>query len=85
MSTSNSPARGRSTDELLAGPRLKTRHTYAETPVAILIEAGFAALATFSAPHASIVLPDYDEASVQVLIELFGPEQPNPHYVRTLR
>lgn len=76
---------GRGTDELLAGPRLRTRRTYAEAAVATLIEAGFAVLPTFSAPHVSIVLPDYDEACVQALIELFGPEQQNAHYVRTLR
>jgi hypothetical protein len=76
---------GRGTDELLAGPRLRTRRTYAEAPVTAVIAAGFAVLPTFSAPHVSIVLPDYDEACVQALIALFGPEQPNPHYVRTMR
>jgi hypothetical protein len=75
----------RSTDELLAGPRLRTRRTYAEAPVTSLVNAGFAVLATFSAPHVSIVLPNYDERCVRSLIELFGPEHQNPHYVRTLR
>jgi hypothetical protein len=76
---------GRSIDELLAGPRLRTRRTYAEAPVVALLDAGFDVLATFSAPHVSIVLPDYDEFHVRALIALFGPEHPNPHYVRTLR
>jgi hypothetical protein len=76
---------GRSTDDLLAGPRFKTRRTYAEAAVATLVQAGFVVLPTFSAPHVSIVLPDYDATCVQALIGFFGPEQPNPHYMRTLR
>jgi len=75
---------GRSTDDLLAGPRLRTRRTFVQAPVAVLVEAGFAVLATFSAPHVSVVLPDYDEKCVRRLLGFFGPEQPNPHYVRTL-
>lgn len=48
---------GRSTDDLLAGPRLRTRRTYAATRVADVIGSGFPVLATFGAPHVSIVLP----------------------------
>jgi hypothetical protein len=76
---------GRATDDLLAGPRLRTRRTYAEAPVATLIEAGFAVLPSFSVPHVSIALPEYTEASIRALVKIFGPEQPNPYYVRTLR
>jgi hypothetical protein len=57
----------RSTDELLAGPRLRTRRTYAEAPVTSLVNAGFAVLATFLAPHVSIALPDYDETCVRTI------------------
>ena len=73
----------RSTDDVLAGPRLRTRRTYAATPVASLVDSGFAVLATFAPPHVSIVLPEYTEAHVRMLIEFLGPEQPNPHYMRT--
>lgn len=76
---------GRSTDDVLAGPRLRTRRTYAATPVADLVDGGFPVLATFAAPHVSIVVPVYDEAHVRALIEILGPEQPNPHYMRTPR
>lgn len=75
----------RSTDDVLAGPRLRTRRTYAATPVADLLTAGFPVLATFMAPHVSIVLPEYDESHVRALAEIFGPEQPNPYYLRTVR
>jgi hypothetical protein len=75
----------RSTDDVLAGPRLRTRRTYASTPVVELIEGGFPVLATFAAPHVSIVLPEYDEAHVHALVDILGPEQPNPYYLRTTR
>jgi hypothetical protein len=75
----------RDTDEVLAGPRLRTRRTYAAAPVSRLVDNGFPVLATFSAPHVSIVLPGYAAFHVHTLIELLGPEQPNPHYLRTLR
>ncbi|MFV0317253.1 MAG: hypothetical protein ACK5O2_09885 [Microthrixaceae bacterium] len=76
---------GRSTDDVLAGSRLRTRRTYASVPVVDLVEAGFPVLATFTAPHVSIVLPEYDEVHVRTLVEILGPEQPNPYYMRTPR
>lgn len=76
---------GRSRDDVLAGPRLRTRRTYAATPVANLLVSGFPVLATFTAPHVSIVLPEYDEENARALIEVLGPEQLNPHYLRTSR
>lgn len=76
---------GRSTDDVLAGPRLRTRRTYAATRVADVIGGGFPVLATFGAPHVSIVLPEYNHAHVRALIEILGPEQPNPYYLRTPR
>jgi hypothetical protein len=75
----------RSTDDVLAGPRLRTRRTYAATPVVDLLDGGFAVLPTFVAPHVSIVLPESDEAHVRTLIGILGPDQPNPHYMRTRR
>lgn len=75
----------RSTDDVLAGPRLRTRRTIAAAPVASLLRSGFPVLATFAAPHVSIVLPEYTEAHVRTLIEVLGPEQPTPYYMRTPR
>lgn len=73
----------RTTDDVLAGPRLRTRRTYASVSVSALIDGGFPVLATFAAPHVSIVLPAYDEASALALVRILGPEHVNPHYLRT--
>ncbi|MEQ1874779.1 MAG: hypothetical protein ABL953_13775 [Ilumatobacteraceae bacterium] len=75
----------RSTDAVLAGPRMRTRRTYSTAPAGELINGGFSVLATFAAPHVSIVLPEYNEAHVRALIQIFGAEQLNPYYMRTLR
>lgn len=72
-------------EDVLAGPRLCTRPTYVAVRVTDLVAAGFGVLATFGAPHVSIVLPEYDEALARVLASILGPERPNPHYVRTSR
>lgn len=77
--------RDRSADDVLAGPRLRTRRTYAAAPVTDVVAGGFPVLATFTAPHVSIVLPEYDEAHVRSLVATLGPEQANPHYMRTPR
>ncbi|CAN5223669.1 hypothetical protein BH24ACT1_BH24ACT1_05200 [soil metagenome] len=45
----------------------------------------FPVLATFTAPHVSIVLPEYDEAYVHALVDILGPELTNPYYLRTTR
>jgi hypothetical protein len=73
----------RSTDHVLAGPRLRTRRTYAAAPVSALIDGGFPVLPTFAAPHGSVVLSAYDGASVRALVDMLGPEQVDPHYLRT--
>lgn len=75
----------RSTEVMLAGPRMRTRRTFATAPVVELISHGFSVLATFAQPHVSIVLPEYNEAHVRALLQLFGTERPNPHYMRILR
>ena len=75
---------GRSAADVLAGPRLRTRRTYAAAAVTALIDGGFPVLGTFGAPHVSIVLPEYSEAGVRGLIDILGPEQPNPYYMRIL-
>lgn len=46
-----------------------------------LLGAGFELLASFAAPHYSVVLPAYDEANVQRLLEVLGEVKRNPHFV----
>jgi len=74
---------GRSTEDVLAGPRLRTRRTYASAPVSALVDGGFAVLPSFAAPHVSIVLPTYDEVCAGALVSILGPEHVNPYYLRT--
>ena len=73
----------RSTEEVLAGPRLRTRRTYAAVAVSAVIDRGFTVLPTFAAPHVSIVFPAYDEVSARALIDILGREHVNPYYLRT--
>ena len=68
-------------DAILAGPRLRTRSRYAESPVGSLTEAGFRLLPTFLAPHYSIVLGAYDEDQTQRLLHVLGKIRRNPFYV----
>ncbi len=75
----------RDIDDVLAGPRLRTRRTYATALVADVTAAEFPVLATFAAPHISIVLPGYDQHHVRALLTVLGPEHANPHYMRTPR
>ncbi len=69
-------------DAILSGPRLRTRRSYAAVPVGRVVEAGFDLLATFSAPHYSVVLPSYTDVAAQRLIEVLGEVKVNPHHVR---
>lgn len=68
-------------DAILAGPRLRTRSRYASAPVAALQAAHFELLATFVAPHYSVVLPAYTEQVVQRLLGVLGEPMPNPHFI----
>lgn len=68
-------------DRILSGPRLRTRSRYAAAPALALVAAGFALLPTFAAPHFSVVLGAYDEASAEHLLEVLGDARRNPHYV----
>lgn len=68
-------------DAILAGPRLRTRSRYASAPVAAVQAAGFELLATFIAPHYSVVLPTYTETVVQRLLEVLGEPVHNPHFI----
>jgi hypothetical protein len=69
-------------DAILSGPRLRTRRSYAAAPVGRIVETGFGLLATFGAPHYSVVLPSYTETAAQRLMEVLGEVKVNPHHVR---
>jgi hypothetical protein len=69
-------------DAILSGPRLRTRRSYAAVPVRRIVETGFGLLATFGAPHYSVVLPSYTEVAAQRLLEVMGEVKVNPHHVR---
>lgn len=51
-------------------------------PVGRVVESGFGLLATFSAPHYSVLLPSYTEAATQRLIDVLCEVKVNPHHVR---
>ncbi|MGH8925414.1 MAG: hypothetical protein ACREA0_27145 [bacterium] len=68
-------------DAILSGPRLRTRSRYASAPVGAVQAAGFELLATFVAPHYSIVLPTYTENVVQRLLDVLGEPMPNLHFI----
>lgn len=72
--------RGQSVDELLADRRLRTRRDVVVAPATDVLAAGFPVLATFDAPHVSIVLLEPTLAETTRLRELFGDPSPNPHY-----
>lgn len=69
-------------DAIMSGPRLRTRRSYAAVSVGRIVETGFGLLATFGAPHYSVVLPSYTEVAAQRLLEVMGEVEVNPHHVR---
>jgi hypothetical protein len=69
-------------DAIMSGPRLRTRRSYAAVSVGRIVETGFGLLATFGAPHYSVVLPSYTEVAAQRLLEVMGEVKVNPHHVR---
>jgi hypothetical protein len=75
-------APGWSLDEILAGPRLRTRSRYATAIVGLLLDDGFALLPSFVAPHVSVVLDPYTSERAQRLLDLLGEVRANPHHVR---
>jgi hypothetical protein len=70
----------RTLDDLLAGARLRTRRRYAAVAAGRLLEGGFGLLASFAAPHYSIVLPAYADTAAERLLGLLGQAHINPHY-----
>lgn len=74
---------GWSLASILAGPRLRTRRSYASVRAGVVLDAGFELLATFSAPHYSVVLPSYDVETTQLLSSLFGEAQGNIYFGRS--
>lgn len=76
---------GRTLDDVLAGPRLRTRKRYASAIAQRLLEARFLLLPTFGAPHYDIVLGAYAEGEARRLLDVLGEAQENPYYVRRQR
>jgi hypothetical protein len=72
-------------DRMLAGPRLRTRRSYAVALVGRVLEAPFDLLPTFQAPHYSVVLRSYTEGEAERLVAVFGAVRANPYYVRRER
>ena len=70
-------------ETILRGDRLRSRRSYAITEVRRLLDAGFDLLPTFNAPHYSVRLPSYTEASAEHLVEVFGSVKPNPFHERS--
>ncbi len=70
-------------DAILSGARLRTRRSYAAVVVGSIADAGFGLLATFEAPHYSVILPSYTPEDAQRLIEVLGEVKVNPHYERS--
>lgn len=67
---------------ILAGSRLRTRRSYASALDRDVTNAGFGLLASFSAPHYSVVLDIYTENEARRLISVLGQIRPNPYHVR---
>lgn len=67
---------------ILAGPRLRTRRSYATAPVGAVVEGGFALVPTFAAPHYSVVLSAYNEPVAQRLLDILGEAWRNPYHER---
>lgn len=76
---------GRTLDELLAGPRLRTRRRYATAVAQSLLEAEFVLLPSFGVPHYSIVLRAYSDDEARRLLEVLGQARQNPYYGRRQR
>jgi len=72
-------------DSILAGPRLRTRRSYAAALVGRVLDAGFDMLPTFHAPHYSVVLRSYTEGEAERLVAAFGAVRANPYHVRRER
>lgn len=76
---------GRTLEEVLAGPRLRTRRRYASALAERLLEAQFVLLPSFGAPHYSVVLRAYSDEEARRLLDVLGEAHPNPHYLRRQR
>jgi hypothetical protein len=76
---------GRTLEELLTGPRLRTRRRYASALAQSLLEAGFLLLPSFGIPHYSIVLRAYSGDEVRRLLDVLGEARQNPYYGRRQR
>jgi hypothetical protein len=76
---------GRTLEDVLAGPRLRTRRRYAAAIAQALLDAGFTLLPTFGSPHYDIVLPAYSDWEARRLLHVLGEAHDNPYYGRRQR
>ncbi|MGH8999137.1 MAG: hypothetical protein ACRDY7_07070 [Acidimicrobiia bacterium] len=76
---------GRTLEELLTGPRLRTRRRYARALAQSLLEAEFLLLPSFVVPHYSIVLRAYSDDEAQRLLDVLGEARQNPYYGKRQR
>lgn len=74
---------GWSVASILAGPRLRMRRTYASVRAGVVLDAGFEMLATFAAPHYSVVLPSYTQDIAEWLASVFGDPLGNDSFGRS--
>jgi hypothetical protein len=75
----------RTLEELLTGPRLRTRRRYASALAQSLLEAEFLLLPSFGVPHYSIVLRAYSDDEARRLLDVLGEARQNPYYGRRQR
>ncbi len=68
---------------ILGGPRLRNRRTYASVGAGVMLDAGFELLATFAAPHYSVVFPSYTSENAERLASVFGDPLRNDYFGRS--
>jgi hypothetical protein len=71
--------------QILAGRRLRTRSSYATVTARAVLAAGFGLLASFDAPHHSVMWGSYTDDEAERLLGVLGPAIDNPYYLRRLR
>ncbi len=64
--------------EAILAQKLGSYRVFRRVTAGELIDAGFELLPTFLRPHFTLLQPDLD--SVEELLDLLGPERPNPRY-----
>lgn len=71
-------------DGILSDRRMRTRSRHAVAPATLVLDAGFRILATFDAPHYSVLWTSYTREQVEGFRDVLGHILENPHYLRSL-